>query len=115
MNAPLLKGFLWNEPWLQVVTSQNLSGRSQEEFRQNLMDILVDIESSYWNLIAADEQLRVANKSLESNMTLLDQVRAQYDVGVVSRVEVVEAEAGVARSDVDRIRAENDYRARRTR
>jgi outer membrane protein len=109
--APLLKNFLWSEPWLAVKTSENLEGRSQEEFRQNLMDLVVTIESRYWGLIAADEQLRVANKSLESNLTLLDQVKAQYDVGVVSRVEVVEAEAGVANRDFQRIRAENDYKA----
>jgi outer membrane protein TolC len=75
------------------------------------MDIVVLIEDRYWGLIAADERLRVANKSLEANLTLLDQIKAQYDVGVVSRVEVVEAEAGVANRDFERIRAENDYRA----
>ena len=111
ITAPLLKGFLWNEPWLAVTTATTLEGRAAETFRGNLMDIIVTIEDRYWGLIAADERLRVANKSLEANLTLLDQIKAQYDVGVVSRVEVVEAEAGVANRDFERIRAENDYRA----
>jgi len=111
ITAPLLKGFLQNEPWLAVTTSTNLEGRAAETFRMDLMDIIVAIEDRYWGLIAADERLRVANKSLEANLTLLDQIKAQYDVGVVSRVEVVEAEAGVANRDFERIRAENDYRA----
>ena len=60
--------------------------------------------------MATEERLRVANKSLEANLTLLDQTKAQYDVGVVSRVEVVEAEAGVAERELNRIREENFYR-----
>src|SRR4030095_1697967 len=58
---------------------------------------------------------RVPNRSLESGLTLLDQTKAQYDVGVVSRVEVVEAEAGVAEREVNRIREENFYRASQDR
>jgi outer membrane protein len=109
--APLLKNFLWSEPWLAVKTSKNLEGRAGDQFRADLMDLVVTIEANYWGLIAAEERLRVANKSLEANLTLLDQIKAQYDVGVVSRVEVVEAEAGVADRDFQRIQAQNDYRA----
>src|SRR5262249_29876441 len=110
VTLPLLRDFLWNQPWLLVKTSTNLQGRAYEDFRTRLMDIVQQIESNYWNLIATQESLRVANKSLESRMTLLDQTKAQYDVGVVSRVEVVEAEAGVAERDFNRITAENLYR-----
>jgi outer membrane protein TolC len=110
VTLPLLKDFLWSQPWLAVKTSQILEGSALDQFRQNLMDIVEGIERAYWELIAADERLRVANKSLEANLTLLDQTRAQYDVGVVSRVEVVEAEAGVADRELGRITAENQYR-----
>jgi outer membrane protein TolC len=111
VTAPLLKNFLWSEPWLNVKTSQVLEGRARDQFAADLMDLVVNIEANYWGLIASEERLRVANKSLEANLTLLDQIKAQYDVGVVSRVEVVEAEAGVADRDFQRIQAENDYRA----
>jgi outer membrane protein TolC len=74
------------------------------------MDTIRDVEDAYWNLIARQEGLRVAKKSLETAEALLEQARAQYEVGVVSKVEVVEAEAGVAQRDFDRIVAENAYR-----
>lgn len=106
---PFLKGFLWNEPWLLVKTTGIQEGVSLERFRAALMDTVEGIENAYWNLIAMAERLRVANKSLEARLTLLDRVKAQYDVGVVSRVEVVEAEAGVAEGEVTRIRQENFY------
>jgi outer membrane protein TolC len=109
VTLPFLKDFLWNEPWLLVKTSGIQEGISLELFRVALMDTVEGIENAYWNLIAMEERLRVANKSLEARLTLLDQVKAQYDVGVVSRVEVVEAEAGVAEGEVTRIRQENFY------
>ena len=52
----------------------------------------------------------MANKSLETSRALLNQTQAQYEVGVVSRVEVTEAEAGVAQREFDQIFAENRYR-----
>ncbi len=110
VTLPLLKDFLWSEPWLFVKTTQIGAESSFDVFRGDLMDTVQNVEIAYWDLVAAKERLRVANKSLESNLTLLDQTKAQYDVGVVSRVEVVEAEAGVAERDFDRIFQENQYR-----
>jgi outer membrane protein TolC len=49
------------------------------------------IQNLYWNLIARQDQVRVAEKSLETATALLNQTRTQHEVGVVSRVEVVEA------------------------
>ena len=110
-RCPCSRTSCWNEPWLAGEDLHEPRGPRCETFRLDLMDIVVAIETRYWDLIAAEERLRVANKSLEANLTLLDQTKAQYDVGVVSRVEVVEAEAGVAKRDFERIRAENFYRA----
>jgi outer membrane protein TolC len=68
------------------------------------------IVRAYWNLVAREEDLRVAEKSLEARRALLTQAEAQYEVGVESRVAVVEAEAGVAERELNRIRAQNRYR-----
>ena len=65
------------------------------------------IENSYWGLVASIEAVKVAEKSLETAQSLLEQTQTEYEVGVKSRVEVVEAEAGVAARDLDLIRALN--------
>jgi outer membrane protein TolC len=52
----------------------------------------------------------VANKSLETASALYEQTKTQFEVGDVSKVEVTEAEAGVSQRQVERIRAENQYR-----
>ncbi len=114
-RQPLLRGLIWNEPWTQVKASQVLYAASLEQFRRDLMDTVTQIEGGYWALIADEERVGVAEKSLETAQALLDQVTTQYEVGVVSRVEIAEAEAGVAARDFELIRAQNRYHDRMDR
>jgi outer membrane protein TolC len=109
LTQPVLRDLIWNEPWTQVRTTRLLLQASHEDFRRAVMDTVSDTEDAYWALIAEDESRRVAEKSLETAKALLDQTQTQYDVGVVSKVEVVEAEAGLSQREVNLIRAENAY------
>jgi outer membrane protein TolC len=109
-RLPLLKGLVWNEPWTRVKTSQAFYGGSREGFRRDLMDVVQRVETLYWSLVAQKQAVLVAEKSLETARSLLDQTQTQYEVGVTSRVEVVEAEAGVAAREFDLIVAVNLYR-----
>jgi outer membrane protein TolC len=110
VTLPLLRGLFWSEPWTAVKLSGVAYDQSLEEFRRDLTDVVLSIELSYWNLVAQEENLRSAQKSLDAAKAVLEQTQVQHEVGVVSRVEVVEAEAGVAERDFNRIRAENSYR-----
>lgn len=107
---PIARGFLWGEEWVQVKTTGIGRGVALHQFRQQLMDTVREIEDAYWGVVARKQDLEVALKSLETARALLDQTRAQYEVGVVSRVEVTEAEAGMADREFRLIEAENDYR-----
>ena len=109
LQQPLLRDLIWNEPWTRVKTTYAEQRGALEQFRTDVMDIVKDVEDAYWVLIRADEDVRVARKSLETASALLGQVETQHEVGVVSKVEVVEAEAGVAERDVNLITAENAY------
>lgn len=121
VTAPLLKGAWWGAAWTQVELTGIGSELAREQFRERLMNIVggppgvpleqnPGVEFAYWTLAARKQELEVANKSLETARALLEQAKAQYDVGVVSRVEVVEAEAGVADREFRRITADNFYR-----
>ena len=109
-TIPLLKGLIWNEPWTRVKTAQSQYGGARQDFRRDLMDVVQFIETSYWDVVAKKQAVRVAEKSLETALSLLDQTKTQYEVGVKSKVEVVESEAGVASREFDLIRAINFYR-----
>jgi outer membrane protein TolC len=107
ISQPLLRNLYWNEPWTEVKVSNQFYRQALDDFRRNLMDIVTGVENAYWDLAASNEQERVAVKSLEAARELLEQVKVQYEVGVVSKVEVFEAEAGVAEREVDLIVARN--------
>ena len=109
-RIPLARNLIWNEPWTNVKISKIAYGRSRDEFKTSLMDNVQLTVDNYWNLVAARDQVRVAQKSLETARALLDQTKTQYEVGVVSRVEVVEAEAGVADREFELIRTANVFR-----
>jgi outer membrane protein TolC len=120
VNAPILRGAWWGGAWTEVQLTNIGTGVALEQFRRRLMDIVgglpgipieqnLGIENAYWTLAAREQDLEVAGKSLETARELLRQTKAQYDVGVVSRVEVTEAEAGVATREFNRITAENRY------
>ncbi|MFP8874191.1 MAG: TolC family protein, partial [Myxococcota bacterium] len=108
-RIPLLRGLIWNEAWTNVKTSKLGFGISRANFSKNVMDVVQRIQNRYWEVIAAKEQVRVAQTSLETAEALLRQSKTQYEVGVVSKVDVVQAEAGVASRDYDLIVATNRY------
>ena len=109
-TVPLARNLIWNEAWTNVKVSQLTSRSANDGFRAAVMDVVRDTVNAYWDLVAARDQVRVAQKSTETARALLDQTKTQYEVGVVSRVEVVEAEAGVADREFGLIRAANVYR-----
>jgi outer membrane protein TolC len=110
LRQPLLKDLIWNEPWTQVKTTRIVHESTRQAFRRAVMDTVRNIEDAYWTLIANEERFRVARKSVDTARALLEQTETQHDVGVVSKVEVTEAEAGLARREFELIVAENQYR-----
>jgi len=110
LRQPFLRDLIWNRPWTQVKVSGIIQASAREQFRLELMNIVAAIIDSYWLLIADHQDLGIARKSLETSQALLEQTRTQYDVGVISRVEVTEAEAGVADREFNLIVAENAFR-----
>jgi outer membrane protein TolC len=109
-SIPLLKNLIWDRDWTRLKQTEILYNISNEDFRRSVMDTVQTLESAYWNLVATDDAVRVAEKSLETAEALLRQTKTQYEVGVVSRVEVTEAEAGLAEREVNLIRVRNAYR-----
>jgi len=110
LTQPLLRGLWWNDPWIRVKTSALRYDQSLEEFRVEVMNLVQDVENAYWELIANEEQMNVQKKSLETALALLEQSKIEYEVGVASKVKVVESEAGVAQREFELIRETNFFR-----
>ncbi len=115
LSIPLLRDLIWNSSWTQIQSRKLDHSATREDFRREMMDLVRDTEEAYWSLIAAEEQLGVAEKSLETSEALREQTQAQFDVGTVSKVDVIEADAGVAERELNVIVVENAYRASQDR
>ncbi len=104
---PLLRDLIHNEANVTVKRSRIAEAISQDEFRRDLTDFVLLVESSYWELAASGAGVEVAQKSLKTANDLLEQTRIRHEVGVVSRVDVTQAEAGVAEREFAAITAGN--------
>jgi outer membrane protein TolC len=107
LTVPLLKDFRWNAVDVAVKRTKIGQDVSDEDFRRFVTDLIVSVEDSYWSLVALRENERVARKSQQVASDLLDQTKVQYEVGVVSKVLVKQAEAGLAQREVATIVAQN--------
>ncbi len=107
LRIPILRDLFSNQASITVERSQIGVDISIEDFRQELMDQITTVENAYWELGGARADERVTQKSLETAGDLLEQTQVQYEVGVVSRVAVSQAEAGVAEREVAAIVASN--------
>lgn len=107
LTIPLLKDLFSNPASITVERAGIGLDISIEDFRQQLMDQVRNVETAYWELGAARADERVARKSLQTARDLLEQTRVRYQVGVVSKVLVTQAEAGVADRELGFIVAQN--------
>ncbi|HUR27756.1 MAG TPA: TolC family protein [Planctomycetota bacterium] len=111
---------LWRGAWMQYATSAQrereiLWHKSSERFRQVRQQLLFDVNSAYWDLVAAIEQIGVADATLELGRRQLQQNQRRLDAGVGTGVEVLQAEANVAVRIGERLKADVDMRAAQDR
>jgi len=72
---------------------------SIEDFYKRVMDVIAEAKSAYWDLVAVIENLRVTEQSLELSRDLLEENRIRLEVGTMARLEVLQAETGVAQRE----------------
>jgi outer membrane protein TolC len=111
LTQPLLRDFGIEIGKSQIkIASFNLEA-SENEFRKNVMDILFQVESSYWNLFFRIEDLKSKEKSLKRAENLRREFKIRIDVGTLAPIEIYQAEAEVALRKQDVIVAESAVKA----
>lgn len=110
-RQPLLRG-AWRGYATSTQRESELAYRKTlESFRRTRQQLLLDVHAAYWDLVAAIEQLGVADATLELGRRQQDQNQRRMEAGVGTEVEVLQAEANVARRVEERLRADVDLRA----
>ena len=95
-TQPLLRnaGVAINKTFIKV--AQNNAIVEQHVFRDRVMTVITSVEQTYWEVVFANENLKVAQAALKAAEELLAANRAKTKAGVMSIVDVLQAEAAVA-------------------
>ncbi|MEK7236628.1 MAG: TolC family protein, partial [Nitrospirota bacterium] len=96
LTQPLLRnaGFDVTKTFIRV--AQNNASVEEHVFRDRVLTVLATVEQTYWEVVFANENLKVAEAALKAAQELLASNRAKAKAGVMSIVDVLQAEAAVA-------------------
>ncbi len=96
ITQPLLRnaGVAINTTFISI--AQNNAIVEQHVFRDRVMTVVASVEQIYWELVFANENLKVAQAALKAAEELLATNRAKAQAGVMTLVDVLQAETAVA-------------------
>ena len=96
LTQPLLRnaGIDVNKTFIRI--AQNNATVEEHVFRDRVLTVLATVEQTYWEVVFANENLKVAEAALKAAQELLASNRAKAKAGVMSIVDVLQAEAAVA-------------------
>jgi len=96
LTQPLLKDFGISIGTSQIRIAKLNFESSENEFKKNVMDVLYQIESSYWDLAFRIADLVSKEKSLKRAEDLLREFKIRIEAGSLAPIEIYQAEAEVA-------------------
>ncbi len=96
MTQPLLKNFGVDVNKTFIYIAQNNATVEQHVFLDRVMTVIASVEQTFWEMVFANENLKVAQAALKAAEELLATNRAKAKAGVMSIVDVLQAEAAVA-------------------
>jgi outer membrane protein TolC len=105
-TQPLLRNFGWTVSRSQIIIAQNSLEGSRSQLKSTLINTIFQVEQAYWNLVYSIENLKVAQQSLTSGRDLLAKTKKEVEVGQTAPIEVLNAEAEVARREAGILQAE---------
>lgn len=96
LTQPLLRNAGIDITKTFIKVAQNNAEVEQHVFRDRVLTVIATVEQTYWELVFANENLKVAQAALKAAEELLATNRAKAKAGVMSIVDVLQAEAAVA-------------------
>ena len=105
-SQPLLNGFgfVSNMRFLRI--ARNNKRIADLTFTNQLIVTVSAVQNQYWDLVFAREDVKVKQRSVELSEKLYSDNKRQVEIGTLAPIEVVRAEAEVARTRQDLIVAQ---------
>jgi outer membrane protein TolC len=110
LRQPLLKNFLIDSPRLQIALNKKNIRISELGFRAQVINTITAVEEAYYNLIYAEETVKVQEMALELAERLVAENRRRVEVGALAPLDErqAEAQAATTRADLLAARANRD-------
>ena len=106
LTQPLLKNFWIDQTRLNVRVAKNRLQFSEQGVRQQVITSVTAVEDAYYELIYAQEFVRVQQEALVLAQTQLDQDQQRVQIGTLAQLDVQQDQAQVATSHANLIAAQ---------
>jgi outer membrane protein TolC len=107
LTQPLLKNFWMDDTRLTIRIAKNRLKYSEQGVREQIITSVTAVEDAYYELIYAQENVKVQQEALVLAQTQLDQDRQRVQIGSLAPLDVQQDEAQAATSQANLIAAQN--------
>lgn len=109
INQQLLNGFGYRANAKFIRIARNDQKYAMSVFRQNVIQTVAKVMSTYYDLLADEENIRVSDEGLKYAENLLSDNQTEAQIGAAAHLDVVRAEEEVAARRQDRLEAGNTF------
>jgi len=99
ITQPLLRDFRIDAVREQLETNEKLRELSDVDLRATITQTIRSVRNAYWDLAAAIDNLDAQRQSLDLAQRLLADNEKRVQIGTMAPIDIVEAQAEVARND----------------
>lgn len=96
IRQPLLKNFGLNATKRSIYINANNKKKGVYTLKQRVMELVLNVENAYWDLVSALGNLEVQKQSLKRSKELLRQNEIKVKVGTSAPIDILESKAEVA-------------------
>ena len=111
-NQPLLRNFGTLATNYQVYVAANNHKMSKYQLEEAVVNLVYEVESAYWELVYAHQNLEAAKMSLKQAKDLVSQNEIKVKVGTAAPIEILSSKASEARNESAVIQAEQTIQTR---
>ena len=106
VSQPLMKNFGFLPNRRPILIARNNRDISQYVFAQRLIDVVNQVQTLYWNMVFAREDIKVKQRSLDLATKTNEDNKRQVEIGTLAPIEVVKSESEIANRKEELIRAQ---------
>ncbi|EEF59896.1 TolC family protein [Pedosphaera parvula] len=105
LTQPLLKGFWIDQTRFTIQLDKNALKFDEQALRQQIMKTVTDVQTAYYELIFARENVRVNQEALKLAQQLVSENLKRVEVGALAPLDEKQSESQAASSEADLLTA----------